>query len=319
MRINLRAPSAAPGATGANRAFFWTFMIAGAAALSVGLTGCSGKKSAFSGKGSPTYRGSGPIPQGGGVYKVGNPYWVAGKKYYPRVDNGYDKVGMASWYGPKFHRRMTANGEWFDMNRITAAHKTLPLPSFVRVTNLKNNKTIVVRVNDRGPYAHDRIIDLSKKSAELLGFKRNGTARVRVTYMGKAPLNGDDYYVASAKAGRPLHASADPTNVNVGRPVIASVQSPTFTASITPSRAAMSSPDARMYIRAASFGQQENAERLKTRLASLFGPVKTDVLGESDRPIYRVSVGPFHDDEQARKTLEGVRDEGLHDARLVTE
>jgi len=187
------------------------------------LTGCSGSRSAFKGKGSPIYKKSGPIPEGGGVYKVGNPYQIAGRWYRPKEEPDYDKTGMASWYGPKFHKRMTANGEWFDMNRVSAAHPTLPLPSYVRVTNRKNGKSVVVRVNDRGPYAHDRIIDLSKKSAELLGFTRAGTAPVRVTYLRPAPLDGDDPRIAAQIKGGKVQFAKDesdrppPTPVRVAR------------------------------------------------------------------------------------------------------
>ncbi len=115
-----------------------------------------------------------------GKYKVGSPYTIKGKKYYPAVNYGYDKTGVASWYGPNFHGKATANGERYDQNELTAAHKTLPLPSIVRVTNLENGKSLIVRVNDRGPYAHSRIIDMSKRSAELLGFRNKGVAKVRV-------------------------------------------------------------------------------------------------------------------------------------------
>ena len=117
-------------------------------AVAVGLSGCSSNKSAFSGKGSPKYEGPDPIPRGGGRHKVGNPYQIAGVTYYPKEEPNYDKTGLASWYGPKFHKRQTANGEWFDMDALTAAHPTLPIPSYVRVTNLKNHKSLVVRVND---------------------------------------------------------------------------------------------------------------------------------------------------------------------------
>ncbi len=118
--------------------------------------------------------------KGPGDYKVGKPYRVAGQWYYPRVDYGYHEKGLASWYGPNFHGRPTANGETFDMRKVSAAHKTLPLPSVVRVTNLENGRSLVVRVNDRGPFVRGRIIDLSQKAAELLGFAEQGTTMVEV-------------------------------------------------------------------------------------------------------------------------------------------
>lgn len=133
-----------------------------------------------------------PVPKGGGVFKVGKPYLVAGKWYTPSHNENYDEVGLASWYGDFFHGRQTANGEVYDMNALSAAHPTLPMPTYARVTNLKNNRSIVVRVNDRGPYKDGRIIDLSRRAAELLGFHNHGLAAVRVQYYGRAPLNGDD-------------------------------------------------------------------------------------------------------------------------------
>ena len=133
-----------------------------------------------------------PIPRGGGTYKVGVPYQIAGRWYYPRHDPGYDRTGVGSWYGDDFHGRKTANGEIYDMRALTAAHPTLPMPSYVWVTNEDNGRTILVRVNDRGPYAHDRIIDLSRAAARALGYEGKGLSHVRVRYAGPAPLNGDD-------------------------------------------------------------------------------------------------------------------------------
>jgi peptidoglycan lytic transglycosylase len=131
-----------------------------------------------------------PVPKGGGVYRVGKPYTVAGKTYVPEVDNHYSAVGMASWYGDDFHGRYTANGEIFDENAISAASPTLPLPSYVRVTNLENHRSIVVRVNDRGPYVGNRLIDVSIRTAKLLGFYGQGLTKVKVEYVGRAPLAG---------------------------------------------------------------------------------------------------------------------------------
>ncbi|MCH9808970.1 MAG: septal ring lytic transglycosylase RlpA family protein [Alphaproteobacteria bacterium] len=147
---------------------------------------------------APSFTGTAASPRVGtktrrarrGTYKVGKPYTVAGKTYYPRHDPNYDRTGTASWYGDDFHGRLTSNGEVFDMHRLTAAHPTLPLPSRVRVTNLDNGRSLVVRVNDRGPFVHNRIIDLSRASAKTLGFQHKGTARVRVEYIGPANLGG---------------------------------------------------------------------------------------------------------------------------------
>lgn len=151
-------------------------------------------------KGSPRVVSSGKsVPKGGGRYMVGKPYKIAGKWYRPKLDTDYDKVGLASWYGPTFHGRMTANGEIFDKNALTAAHTTMPLPSYARVTNVKNGRSLIVRVNDRGPFHGNRVIDLSSRVADMLDFKSNGTAKVRVQYVGKARLDGHDqqYLMAS--------------------------------------------------------------------------------------------------------------------------
>src|SRR5471030_2800544 len=162
------------------------------------LANCSG---GLSGKLDPRYGVStssrvvepgAPVPKGGGVYRVGKPYTIAGREYVPQEDVNYSAVGMASWYGDDFHGRYTANGEIFDMNSISAAHPTLPLPSYARVTNLANHRSIVVRVNDRGPYVGNRVIDLSVKTATILGFYGEGVAKVKVDYVGRAPLEGSD-------------------------------------------------------------------------------------------------------------------------------
>ena len=130
-------------------------------------------------------------PKGGGVYKVGKPYEVAGRTYVPKANpSDYHAVGYASWYGDDFHGRYTANGEIFDEQSISAASPVLPLPSYARVTNLSNHRSIVVRVNDRGPYAKGRILDVSRKTAKLLGFYDHGVTKVKVDYVGRAPLKG---------------------------------------------------------------------------------------------------------------------------------
>jgi peptidoglycan lytic transglycosylase len=152
------------------------------------------------------------ISKGGGVYKVGTPYQVGGKWYDPREQPNYDRVGIASWYGADFHGRKTGNGEIYDMNALTAAHPTLPMPSYAYVTNVANGRTVLVRINDRGPYVGNRIIDLSKASARALDLHKGGTGRVRVKYAGKAPLNGNDsrerQFLASRKWTRGRRVAA---------------------------------------------------------------------------------------------------------------
>ncbi len=156
---------------------------------------------------------------GGGRDQLGKPYQVRGKWYYPKEDRNYAKVGLASWYGDAFHGRLTANGEVYDMTHLTAAHPTMPLPSYARVTNLETGSSVIVRVNDRGPYHEGRIIDVSERAAEMLDYAKVGTAKVKVEYVGRAPLDGDDdqYLVASYHPGknRPDPSDGLPTGVMV--------------------------------------------------------------------------------------------------------
>ena len=299
----------------------WSIIAVGSVAAAVVLSGCSSKKSAFEGTGSPKYTGPDPIPIGGGRQKLGKPYTIAGKRYYPKANSRYNKTGVASWYGPKFHRRMTSNGEWFDMNRITAAHKTLPMPSFVRVTNLKNGKSLVARMNDRGPYAHDRIIDMSRRAAEMLGFKRQGTAPVRVEYLGPAPLNGDDYYVAQRKLKGQKVARSTKRNFSQRQPsreyaqpeVVASAEPDYSRASANPSSIAGNA----LYVQAGSFTDPANAQRAEQRLSSI-GAVETVRTVAGPTVFYRVRVGPLPDVDRADDVLSRVITAGHHDARIIT-
>ena len=186
-------------------------------------------------KASPRVASGAAIPKGGGRYMVGKPYQVAGKWYYPKEDFSYNKVGYASWYGSAFHGRKTANGEVYDELTISAAHPTFPLPSYARVTNLENGSSVIVRVNDRGPYDSNRLIDLSNKTAELLDVKRKGTAKVRVQYVGKARMDGHDmpYLMASyvPKGGR--IPAFNPGN-NIATGVMVASNDKNFTPAVDP-------------------------------------------------------------------------------------
>src|SRR6266699_1646664 len=189
---------------------------AAAAAMCLALANCA-YSGQFAGRVDPKYGVSSsprvvalgdPVPKGGGTYRVGKPYVVAGRVYVPEEDVNYHEEGLASWYGDDFHGRLTANGEVFDMDSLSAAHPTLPMPCYARVTNLSNGKSLVVRVNDRGPYHGNRLIDVSNKAAGLLDFKGNGVARVRVEYVGRAPLEGSDdrQLMATLRSGAPAPA-----------------------------------------------------------------------------------------------------------------
>jgi rare lipoprotein A len=186
------------------------------------------------------------------TYKVGGPYTVKGITYYPHVDYAYDTTGMASWYGEEFQGHYTANGEVFDLNEISAAHTTLPLPSIVEVTNLENNRALRIRVNDRGPFAKGRIIDLSRRAAQLLGFERVGTAMVRVRVLK------DESIHAAALAQRGL-ISDDEEPVAA---IAATESAPVQTAAAPLHQFFVVAPDYR--VEAGPVPTEEDANRLRT-------------------------------------------------------
>lgn len=192
------------------------------------------------GKASPRVVGlDETAPKGGGRYQVGRPYQVAGRTYVPREKPvGYTVTGPASWYGIAFHGRKTANGEIYDRNMISAAHPTMPLPSYARVTNMNNNHSIVVRVNDRGPYHGGRVLDVSERTADLLDFKRHGTARVKVDYLGTASTSGSDdtKLVASLRRDGPASApfpTIGPTMVASASAVATARPAPQLTSALS--------------------------------------------------------------------------------------
>ncbi|GGK55351.1 septal ring lytic transglycosylase RlpA family protein [Salinarimonas ramus] len=181
------------------------------------LAGCSGQTPRIDARlgvaPSPRVVADGqPIPRGGGRAIVGRPYTIGGRTFVPRLDPSYSSVGVASWYGDAFHGRLTANGEIFDRHALSAAHPTMPLPSYARVTNLENGRSVILRVNDRGPFAGgERTIDVSRRASEVLGFRRDGLAQVRVDYVGPASLAGSDdrLLLASLHTGEEtLHAAS---------------------------------------------------------------------------------------------------------------
>ena len=189
-----------------------------------GNLGAKVKRAAFTSKEygvavSPRVTRNPNPPKGGGRYLVGKPYTVRGKVYTPEANPaGYAAAGKASWYGSDFHGRRTANGEIFSANAITGAHPTLPLPSYVRVTNTDNGRSVVVRVNDRGPYIHGRIMDLSHRAADILGYVNKGTGNIAVRYIGPAPLNGDDTRMLMASVNRPTRMEEEQTRFAMVEP-----------------------------------------------------------------------------------------------------
>lgn len=298
-------------------------------AMSVTISGCSSQRSAsrdpFAGTGSPYYKGKGPVPMGGGRYHIGEPYQVAGRWFTPKEQPNYDKTGPASWYGEAFNRRMTSNGEWFDMTRLTAAHPTLPLPSYAKVTNVYNGATIVVRINDRGPFVGPRIIDLSKQSASMLGFKQQGTAKVRVQYIGPAPLNDNGTHLMAMNRelenGTPLRqmiaaASGKRRSDTIQVAQAETEQQQTYQAE--PEQTFEQTPPSavKYFVQAGTFADPDNAERLRLEFVNI-GPVQVAELMGTNGPVYRMRVGPFDNLNDAQIALNQVHGYGLPDAQLL--
>jgi rare lipoprotein A len=237
---------------------------------------------------------------------AGPPYQVAGRWYVPAHEPNYNEVGIASWYGPTFHGKASASGETFDENAMTAAHPTLPIPSLVRVTNLENGRTVIVRINDRGPFVDDRIIDLSKAAGAALDMHAKGTAKVRVQYVGPAPADG-----ASA-AATPAPALIVARLPPVAQPI---VPAPAVAAPV----AAMPAPSGagRFFVQAGSFSDLGNAHAVRQRL-SQYGPVTIETAQVNGDEFYRVMVGPWLDRdaaETARQNLARRGQQGLVVAR----
>jgi rare lipoprotein A len=282
----------------------------------------------FAGKGSPYYKGSGPIPRGGGRYFVGKPYSVAGQWFTPREQPDYDKVGVASWYGEAFHKRKTSNGEYFDMNMLSAAHATLPLPSYAKVTNLETGKSIVVRINDRGPFVDTRIMDLSKRSADALGYRNKGMAKVRVQYIGSAPLNDKGSHLAmmNKKLGQganfnTLVAAAENPNSQSDRIQVAQADETDIQAPEPTLQQASYQPKAKpaggaYIVQVASFDSLDEAEQARAALTDI-APVQVYEMDSANGLVYRVQLGPFLSSISAKQALSAARQQGFPDVRLT--
>lgn len=276
------------------------------------------------------------------TYKIGKPYQIKGVWYYPQEDFDYDETGIASWYGPDFHSKLTANGEVFDQNAVSAAHKTLPMPSVVRVTNLENGRSLVVRVNDRGPFAHGRVIDMSRRAAQLLGFEGQGTARVRVEVMaeesrvlaGKLAPSGSSQepeIVAAPRGSVTAESLPPPGSSEPSRPVVASAakvdtsaQRAAAAAEATERKLAsqeVSSVPVRstgIYVQAGSFSRHDNALRLSARLSAVGRP-NVEQVSVKGKTWYRVRFGPMTNVDEADRLLESVLAAGQQDARVIVD
>lgn len=279
-------------------------------------------------------------PAANPYYKVGKPYQVDSVWYYPAIDNTYIATGIASWYGEEFHGKPTANGEIFDMNELTAAHKTLPMPSVVRVTNLENGRSILVRVNDRGPFVHGRIIDLSRRSAQLLGFEQAGTAKVRVV------IDAEESRLAQAALPRDPKDGAVPEPIVAAAPRVAVEQEAlpdapppepapwprtvagggatalvgaanTGSTEPPPADVVQGAPEpANLYVQAGAFSQFENAHRLQAKLTPI-GSAQISPVFKGDTQFFRVRLGPLDDLDAADRLLERVIKAGYKNAELI--
>jgi rare lipoprotein A len=288
-------------------------------------------------------------PAAGGVYKVGQPYEVNGNWYYPQEDPLYDETGIASWYGHEFGGRRTANGEVFDPKLVTAAHKTLPMPVNVRITNLENGRQVVARVNDRGPFKASRLIDVSERAADLLAFKAKGMARVRVQFIGVADLpdgrpgkrvDGKGAHAALDDEGPPPSgATAAPTAKVAGgalppppgaavapapkvtprpakEPVPVPVASPLDEQGAV-TTVAVKAPG-KLYVQAGAFIGRDNAERLLTRLRRI-AEFRISAKMQDGKRYYRVRAGPIPTVDEADSILEQVLADGQKGATIVVE
>ena len=286
-----------------------TIKVAFAALLVVGCTSFSDRRAAEE---------QGRRVAAGGIYKIGTPYEIEGEWYYPQEDATYDNTGIASWYGPKFHGRRTANGEIFDMDLLTAAHPTLPMPVRAKVTNLENGRSVVVRINDRGPFAKDREIDMSRHAAALLGFKEKGTAKVRVQYLGRAPLY--DTSGRLIKRQEPDRFIADkPKTPKEDSKVAAAPVAPVDVRSADGKRVIKPLPDVeekRYAVQVGVFSMLENAEALRVRLKD-FEPVKIVEVEMGGATLYRVKMGGANIRADARLTLERLVAAGHADAVII--
>lgn len=259
-----------------------------------------------------------------GQYKVGDPYQINGIWYTPQEDFYYDETGIASWYGPGFHGNLTANGERFDEDALTAAHPTLQMPTLVRVTNLDNGRSLVLRINDRGPFAHSRIIDVSKRAAELLGFRQAGTAQVRVQVLSEesrqlAEASGRHFAEGSPLPGSQSRqvAAVPPQRVLADRPaafVPASVQQ---AAPAVRQPAPVAPPSSALFVQAGAFTSYANAQQFASSLSRL-GQAQVTQAPVGGVTFYRVRLGPYADPSEASRALSEVLAAGHDDARLVS-
>jgi len=266
--------------------------------------------------GGGAYKEPSPIPSrlGDENIKLGSPYTISGVTYHPRVDLYYDVTGNASWYGSDFHGKRTANGEVFDMNALTAAHTTLPMPSYVRVTNLANGRSLVLRVNDRGPFVSNRILDVSRRAAQLLGFENKGIERVRVQVVQP---DGSPYE-------KPVDRGLTPIPERTAEQVIEETrlaippdieEGPAYTFDDSPP---VIGDGFDIYVQVAAFSSEENARLFRRQLEGI-GPTVIKAAEINNNLWYRVQLGAYQAMDEALKVLDRVKNLGFSDAHIFTE
>jgi rare lipoprotein A len=280
------------------------------------------------------------VPSNAGIYRVGNPYQIGGTWYYPREQPDYDETGIASWYGPGFYGNLTADGEMFTSQDLTGAHRTLPMPVNVRITNLENGQSLVVRVNDRGPFAKGRIIDVSERAAKLLGFYQQGVAKVRVQYLARAdlptgqpqPLNAGTPTTAqnalpavpSGTVETGALAAIPGTNQAPPHPVVATPTPPPATI-VMPDEGALPTGQVskvpvpsvtRLYVQLGAFGSYPNAQRLAARMGT---DVRISPIQRAGQTLYRVRLGPFASTDDADQALTRMLNQGAADAQIIVD
>lgn len=268
-------------------------------------------------------------------YKVGNPYEVKGVWYYPERDLNYDETGIASWYGDEFAGKLTANGEIFDPEVVSAAHKTLPMPSAVRVTNLDNGRSLVIRINDRGPFVTGRIIDLSREAARLIGFKEKGIARVRVQILaeeslrlereakeGRFPLLGQNrnqempQITAAAVPKVKLKSSSNGKVVEKKTTSVSALE--LLNANRSTEVIELTPVDTNIFIQVGAFSELSNAEVVIDKIKGL-GQSTISTFDNDGQLIHRVRIGPIKDVANADKTLVMVIEQGFKGAKIILE
>ncbi|WCL52869.1 septal ring lytic transglycosylase RlpA family protein [Gimibacter soli] len=256
--------------------------------------------------------------------KIGNPYQVAGVWYYPKDDPSYDETGYASWYGTEFHGKKTANGEVFDMNTLSAAHKTLPLPSYVKVTNLENNRTMVIRVNDRGPFVSGRIIDISRRGAQLLGFHAQGLTKVRVQVSDEYgnPLSAGRALSEGPREAAPAQVASNDVLVEESLDAPAGEPLPVAPVAAPPVRTSApvvaSSASGGHYVQIGAFSDRSGAEAQARKLESIGEQAEIEPVESGGRRLWRVRIGPFSLKNVADSVLSKVVSNGFFDARVMS-